>query len=66
MTPTDFAGLLTFEQCAVELEGSRTLVENLVKRGELSVVKLGNRCVRIERYALDAYLARQARRRTGR
>ena len=66
MTPTDFAGLLTFEQCAVELDGSRTLVENLVKRGELPVVKIGNRWVRIERHALDDYLARQARHRMGR
>lgn len=61
MTPTDLADLLTFEQCAVELDGSRTLVENLVKRGELPVVKLGNRCVRIDRHALDDYLARRVK-----
>ena len=54
--------LLTFEEAAVALHGSRRIVESAVRRGDLAIVRLGNRCVRVSRAALDAYILKKARR----
>ena len=49
--------LATFEEAAVALGGSRRLVEDAVKRGDLVRVVLGRRCVRVTRASVVAYRA---------
>ncbi len=51
--------LLTVEEAARHLGIGRTLAWQLVRKGELPVVRLG-RCVRVSRQALEEWIARQA------
>lgn len=51
--------LLTVEEAAQRLGIGRTLAWQLVRKGELPVVRLG-RCVRVSRRALEEWIARQA------
>jgi excisionase family DNA binding protein len=52
--------LLTVEEAARQLNIGRTFAWQLVRKGELPVVRLG-RCVRVPRRALEEWIARQAR-----
>src|SRR5262245_46577455 len=53
------SALLSFEECAIALGGSRRIVEAATKRGHLAVVRLGTRCVRIERRDLEQFSKRR-------
>ena len=57
---TDERLLLTVEEAARQLNIGRTFAWQLVRKGELPVVRLG-RCVRVPRRALEEWIARQAR-----
>lgn len=50
--------LLTVEEAARQLHIGRTFAWELVRKGELPVVRLG-RCVRVPQRALEAWIARQ-------
>ncbi len=50
--------LLTVEEAARQLGIGRTFAWQLVRKGELPVIRLG-RCVRVPRRALEAWIARQ-------
>jgi excisionase family DNA binding protein len=50
--------LLTVEEAAKQLGIGRTFAWQLVRRGDLPIVRLG-RCVRVPRRALEAWIARQ-------
>jgi hypothetical protein len=51
--------LLTFEQVAAQIGTSRFAVEQLVRRGELTLVKLSPRMLRVESRSLASYLRRK-------
>jgi len=48
--------LLTLQEAAQELRIGRTLVWQLVSKGELPAYRLGTRALRIHRRDLEAYL----------
>ena len=50
--------LLTVEEAAKQLGIGRTFAWQLVRRGDLPIVRLG-RCVRVPRRALEIWIARQ-------
>lgn len=52
--------LLTVEEAAQRLNIGRTLAWQLVRQGDLPIVRLG-RCVRIPRSALQEWIARQVK-----
>jgi len=51
--------LLTFEECAAQIGTSRLKIEKLARAGELTLVKLGPRTLRIESRSLANYLRRK-------
>jgi excisionase family DNA binding protein len=51
--------LLSLETVAAVLAVSRSKAARLVQHGELSVIRLGPRTVRVERVELDRLIARQ-------
>lgn len=55
--------LLTVEEAARQLKIGRTFAWQLVRKGELPVVRLG-RCVRVPRRALEEWVARQGQEAT--
>lgn len=57
---TDERLLLTVEEAARRLGIGRTLAWQLVRQGELPVVRLG-RCVRVPCQALQEWIARQVK-----
>lgn len=52
--------LLTVEEAARQLNIGRTFAWELVRKGELPVVRLG-RCVRVPRQALQEWLGRRVK-----
>jgi len=54
--------LLTLEQCAVMIGGSRRQIECLVRAGHLSLIRISRRCVRIARADLQTYIAQKTDR----
>ncbi len=54
--------LLTYEMAAVRLGASRDFARALGRRGEITIVRLGARCSRVDSASLDAYIARQLQR----
>ena len=58
MAATSEQLLLTVEEAAQRLNTGRTLAWQLVRRGDLPVVRLG-RCVRVPWQALQEWVARQ-------
>ena len=62
-SPTfDPRDLLTYEEAAAYLGGSRRLIEDAVRRGDLVRVYLGNRCVRVTKKSLAAFQAARTQR----
>lgn len=57
------AALLTFEQAGVALAVGRTTVQELVDRGELPVVSVTGRAVRIDARDVEAFVKRRRERR---
>lgn len=55
--------LLTFEQAAEALAVSRTTVQELVDRGELPVVSVTGRAVRVDARDVEAFVKRKRERR---
>ena len=54
-----FDELLTVEQVAVQVHGSRSFVETLIRRGDLRAYRFGSRCTRVDPTSVDEYLARR-------
>jgi excisionase family DNA binding protein len=50
---------LSYEEAAAALQCSRSVIERLVRVGELQVIKYGARCVRVDRTSFEAYLAKR-------
>jgi len=52
--------LLTVEEAARLLNIGRNTCYELIRRGELPAVRLGERIIRVPRFGLEAWLAREA------
>ena len=60
--PATFPGfdeLLTIEQVAVQVRGSRSFVETLIRRGDLRAYRFGSRCTRVDPTSLQDYLGKR-------
>lgn len=57
----DHKALLTVEEAGAYLGIGRTLAWELICKKQLPCVRLGQRCVRVPRRELDAWIERQVR-----
>ena len=55
----NFEALPTLEVAAVQIGCSRALIDTLVRRGELQVIRFSRRCVRVDPASLQAYLQKR-------
>ncbi|MDP9383345.1 MAG: helix-turn-helix domain-containing protein [Chloroflexota bacterium] len=57
----DGKALLTVEEAGAYLGIGRTLAWELIRKKQLPCIRLGQRCVRVPRRELDAWIERQVR-----
>lgn len=60
-TELDGKALLTVAEAGAYLGIGRTLAWELIRKRQLPYIRLGQRCVRVPRRELDAWIERQAR-----